>query len=329
MQAALFTTPGTQLTIAHVAKPLCGAKELLIKVQACGLCRTDLHIFDGDLHPPKLPLILGHEIVGLIEEVGNDVSQFRKGDRVGVSWLGGSCGVCEYCRKGNENLCDQARFTGFHRDGGFAEYVTCLSDVAIHLPVKENSAELTPFLCAGLIGYRSYCKAQAETTLGLYGFGTAAHLLLPLALFEKKKVYVFTRPGDKTGQEEALLLGATWAGDSTTLPPHALDAAILFAAEGALVPQALKGLKKGGRCVCGEIHMSDIPTFPYLDLWGERSICSVANVTRQDALAYFEKLRHLTIAPTIKKYPLSQINKAIYDLKNGAIKGTAVIEMDS
>lgn len=325
MRAAILKKEGDPLIIEEVPKPTWGEKELLIKVEACGLCRTDLHILDGDLHPPQLPLILGHEIVGIVEAVGAKATHFHPGDRVGIPWLGSSCGSCEYCLKDQENLCDHALFTGFHKNGGFAEYTTCIADFAIPLPKTFSSEQMAPFLCAGLIGYRSYQIAAAEETLGFYGFGSAAHLLLQLAISDGKKVYVFTRKGDEKGQQEALRLGATWAGDSTMIPPKLLDAAILFAPVGDLVPLSLKALKKGGRCVCGGIHMSDIPSFPYRDLWGEKTIQSVANLTRKDGKDYFKILQKTKVASFVKTYSLDQIHEAIQDVREGKIQATAVI----
>ena len=325
MLAALLKAKKTPLVIENVPKPICKEGELLIKIQACGICRTDLHILDGDLQAPKLPLILGHEIVGIVKEIGSGVSHFHVGDRVGVPWLAQSCGNCEYCKEGKENLCDAAQFTGLHRHGGFAEYCTCIAKFAIALPQTSLSEHIAPLLCAGLIGYRSYQKADAKKTLGLYGFGSAAHLLLPLAIAKGKKVYVFTRPGDIQGQKSARKLGAVWAGDSLTAPPKLLDAVILFADAGELVAQSLKVLKKGGRCICGEIHMSDIPSFPYQDLWGEKTIASVANLTRQDATDYFQEMNNVAIQPLVNVYPLEKINQALQDVRSNAIQGTAVI----
>ncbi len=328
MLAAILKNLKQPLSIENIPKPVCKKGELLIKVLACGICRTDLHILDGDLPQPKLPLILGHEIVGEVLEIGSGVSRFYRGDRVGIPWLAQSCGACEYCLKEKENLCEKAQFTGYHRNGGFAEYTTCLADFAIPIPSLYEGQQMAPFLCAGLIGYRSYRMASPQKTVGFYGFGSAARLLLPLALFEGKQVYVFTRPGDLEGQKEALRLGAFWAGDSTMDPPQPLDAAILFAAAGELVPRSLKNLKKGGRCVCGEIHMTDIPSFPYQDLWGEKQIRSVANLTRKDAEEYFQLLHKVHISPAISSYSLKDINQAIQDVREGKIQGTAVIIPD-
>lgn len=325
MLAAILKKQKCPLILEEVPKPICAKGELLVKVRACGVCRTDLHILDGDLPAVKLPLILGHEIVGVVEDVGVGVSRFRTGDRVGIPWLGKSCGSCYYCKAGKENLCDHAEFTGYHKNGGFAEYTTCLADFAIALPKSPPGDQIAPFLCAGLIGYRSYRIANPEKSLGLYGFGAAAHLLAQLAVAEGKEVYAFTREGDVSGQAEALQLGAVWAGDSTMQPPILLDAVILFAPVGELVSMSLKVLKKGGRCICGGIHMSDITSFPYHDLWGEKRIQSVANLTRKDAHEYFQLLSTIPIKSQVTVYSLANVNQALTDLKEGRIHGAAVI----
>jgi propanol-preferring alcohol dehydrogenase len=327
MLAMVLKEQKKMLVQEDIPKPKPKDDELLIKVKVCGVCRTDLHVKDGDLPHPKLPLVLGHEIVGVVEEIGKNVKGFKEGDRVGVAWLGKSCGQCEFCQKGDENLCDNAQYTGYHVDGGFAEYTVCNADFAILLPTAPSDEQIAPLLCAGLIGYRAYRKAAPQKTLGLYGFGAAAHLLTQLAIHEGKKVYAFTRAGDKKGQEFARQLGAVWAGDSTTSSPIPLDAAIIFAPIGALVPVVLKALKKGGRCICGGIHMSDIPSFPYHDLWGERSIESVANLTRSDAKDFFELISKFPIRPIVKVYPLEQANQALEDLKQGKFQGAAVLRV--
>lgn len=327
MLAMVLREQKKMLVQEDIPKPKPKDDELLIKVKVCGVCRTDLHVKDGDLPHPKLPLVLGHEIVGVVEEIGKNVKGFKEGDRVGVAWLGKSCGQCEFCQKGDENLCDNAQYTGYHVDGGFAEYTVCNADFAILLPTAPSDEQIAPLLCAGLIGYRAYRKAAPQKTLGLYGFGAAAHLLTQLAIHEGKKVYAFTRAGDKKGQEFARQLGAVWAGDSTASSPIPLDAAIIFAPIGALVPVVLKALKKGGRCICGGIHMSDIPSFPYHDLWGERSIESVANLTRSDAKDFFELISKFPIRPIVKVYPLEQANQALEDLKQGKFQGAAVLRV--
>jgi propanol-preferring alcohol dehydrogenase len=327
MYAAVLKKIGDPLVVEVVPKPVCQKKELLVKVEACGVCRTDLHILDGDLPEPKLPLILGHEIVGIVEGIGSGVSRFKIGDRVGIPWLAQSCGVCFYCQSKRENLCDQAQFTGYHRNGGFAQYTTCHADFAIPLPLHNHCEDLAPLLCAGLIGYRSYMQAHPEKKVGFYGFGVAAHLLIQLAVGLGKEVYAFTKKGDVEGQAFALRLGAVWAGDSTMAPPDLLDSAIIFAPVGELVPLSLKVLKKGGRCVCGGIHMSDIPSFPYRDLWGEKTIQSVANLTRQDAIDYFQLLGKIPVKPNITVYPLDRITQALQDLRQGNLLGAAVIRL--
>lgn len=327
MRAMLLKKQNTLLVLEEVSKPAFNKDEILIKVQACGVCRTDLHILEGDLKAPKLPLILGHEIVGVVDEMGHNVKGFHKGQRIGVAWLGRSCGHCEFCNEDKENLCDRAAYTGYQIDGGFAEYTVCQSKFAIPLPEKTSNVHAAPFLCAGLIGYRAYRKSSPKKTLGLYGFGAAAHIVAQLALFEGKEIYAFTRENDASGQDFARKLGATWAGDSTVLPPQLLDAAIIFAPVGALVPYALKSLKKAGRCVCGGIHMSDISSFPYADLWGEKSIESISNLTRRDAREFFNLLSHFSIRTEVKVYSLEQANQALRDLKEGAFHGAAVLDL--
>jgi alcohol dehydrogenase, propanol-preferring len=327
MLAMLLKEQKKTLVSEDVLKPKPSDDELLIKVKVCGVCRTDLHLKDAELPNPKLPLILGHEIVGVVEEMGKNVKGFEKGDRVGVPWLGKTCGHCEYCLRGEENLCDDARFTGYQIDGGFAEYTVCNADFAIPLVSELSDPQIAPLLCAGLIGYRAYRKAAPKKTLGLYGFGASAHLLTQLAILEGKEVYAFTREGDKKGQEFARQLGAVWAGDSNASPPTLLDAAIIFAPVGNLVPVALKALKKGGRCICGGIHMSDIPSFPYRDLWGERSIQSVANLTRKDSRDFFELISKYPIRTKVTVYPLEKADQALEDLRNGKFQGAAVLEV--
>lgn len=322
MQLRHFRSP---LMLEEIPVPRPGPGELLIKVHACGVCRTDLHIWEGDLPTPSFPLILGHEIVGRVEEIGPRVEGYSLGDRVGVPWLAHTCGSCPYCQKGEENLCDRAQFTGYHVPGGFAAYTVCQASYAIPVETSLSDTHVAPLLCAGLIGYRAYRKAAAEKTLGLYGFGAAAHLLTQLAVHEGKQVFAFTRPGDAEGQAFARKLGACWAGDSDTAPPVLMDAAILFAPVGALVPRALKALKKGGRCVCGGIHMSDIPSFPYRDLWGEKEIVSIANLTRQDAKDFFHAISQVPLQTEISIYPLEEANRALQDLKEGKIQGAAVL----
>jgi alcohol dehydrogenase, propanol-preferring len=313
----------------EIPKPKPREDELLIKVKVCGVCRTDLHVTDGDLPHPKLPLILGHEIVGEVQEMGKSVKGFKKGDRVGVPWLGKSCGYCENCKQGQENLCDHAQFTGYQIDGGYAEYAVCKADFAIPLPEGISDQHMAPLLCGGLIGFRAYRKAAPQKTLGLYGFGVAAHIIAQVAIHEGKDVYAFTREGDQPGQEFAKQLGAVWAGGSKTFPPILLDAAIIFAPVGDLVPTALKVLKKGGRCICGGIHMSDIPSFPYRDLWGEKTLQSVANLTRDDAKEFFAMAAKFPIRTFVTTYPLEKANQALDDFRQSKIQGAAVLEISS
>lgn len=325
MRAMVLEKQNTPLLLKEMPKPLPEEDELLIRVQVCGVCRTDLHILQGDLPQPKLPLILGHEIVGIVEEAGKNTEGFQKGDRVGIPWLGGSCGQCEFCQSGQENLCEHGAFTGYTRNGGFAEYTTCRAAYALHLPREISDRHLAPLLCAGLIGYRSYRKAAPKKTLGLYGFGASAHIIAQIAICEGKQVYTFSRPGHIQSQTFAKKLGAVWSGGSDEIPPQLLDAVIHFAPVGSLIPLSLRALKKGGRCICSGIHMSDIPSFPYSDLWGEKSIQSVANLTRNDAHAFFEVLEHCPVQTSVKVYPLEEANQALDDLKNGRFEGAAVL----
>lgn len=325
MRAMVLKEQKKPLVLEDIPKPQAQEGELLIRVKACGVCRTDLHVKEGDLPSPKLPLILGHEIVGVVEEVGKKIRGFKKGDRVGVPWLGSSCGQCEFCQDGQENLCDKGRYTGYQIDGGFAEYTVCKADYAIHLPERLSDEQMAPLLCAGLIGFRSYRKAAPKKTLGLYGFGASAHILTQIATQEGKEVYAFTREGDQVGQAFARQLGAVWAGDSSASPPVLLDAVIIFAPVGDLVPASLKVLKKGGRCICGGIHMTDIPSFPYRDLWGEKMIQSVANLTRNNAKEFFALLPKFSIHPQVTTYPLEKANQALDDLKAGKFQGAAII----
>jgi len=327
MRAMILKEQKKPLVLVEIPKPAPKDNEILIKVHTCGVCRTDLHVKDADLPHPKLPLILGHEIVGTVEEMGKNVRGFKKGERVGVPWLAGSCGACEYCLENRENLCEKALYTGYLVDGGFAEYAVCRADFAIPLPQTLSDQHIAPLLCAGLIGYRAYRKASPKKTLGIYGFGAAAHIMTQLAVCEGKDVYAFTRDGDKKGQEFARKVGAVWAGDSSAIPPTPLDAAILFAPVGSLVPQSLKVLKKGGRCICGGIHMSDIPSFPYKDLWEEKSIQSVANLTREDSKEFFAAISHCRIQTEITVYPLEKADQALEDLRNGKFHGAAVIQV--
>jgi propanol-preferring alcohol dehydrogenase len=325
MRAVIFHAPGRPLELAKVPEPEPGKWELLLEVLACGVCRTDLHIVDGELAEPVTPLILGHQIVGRVLALGEGVREFAIGDRVGVPWLGGSCRACRYCETGRENLCADARYTGYQRDGGFAERCTADARYVFPLPEEFSDEEAAPLLCAGLIGFRAYRMVGDAHRLGLYGFGAAAHLLAQLARHEGRQVYAFTRAGDTAAQRFALTLGAVWAGSSDDSPPAELDAAILFAPAGELVPAALGALARGGVVVCAGIHMSDIPSFPYRLLWGERVLRSVANLTRRDGVEFFERIRAVSLRPQTTRYPLSDVARALEDLRNGRLQGSAVV----
>jgi len=299
--------------------------QILLRVRACAVCRTDLHVVDGELASPKLPLVPGHEVVGIVAEAGAAATRFRKGDRVGVPWLGWTCGVCPYCVTQRENLCDRARFTGYTLDGGYADYMLADERFCFPIPPVFGDAEAAPLLCAGLIGYRSLVKIGDARRIGIYGFGAAAHLVTQVARFQGREVYAFTRRGDLQGQEFAKSLGAIWAGDSETMPPDQLDAAIIFAPVGGLVPQALKSVAKGGTVVCGGIHMSDIPSFPYAWLWEERSVCSVANLTRRDGEEFLPLAAQVPVRAKVQTFPLQDANEALERLRTGRIEGAAVL----
>lgn len=311
--------------MADLPVPRPGRGQLLIRVRACAVCRTDLHVVDGELTQPKLPLIPGHEIVGTVAEKGDGVARFEIGDRVGIPWLGWSCGECSYCRAGQENLCDQAKFTGYTLDGGYAEYTVADQRFCFPIPDLYSDAEAAPLLCAGLIGYRSLVKAGAGKRLGIYGFGAAAHIVAQVAKYQKREIYAFTRPGDEEAKTFALGLGAIWAGGSNEIPPVKLDAAIIFAPVGELIPQALRAVGKGGIVVCGGIHMSDIPSFPYSLLWEERSICSVANLTRRDGDEFLALAPRVPVRTEVQIFPLLQANEALSRLRSGQIQGAAVL----
>ena len=325
MRAMMLDRPRTPLHQGNgpVPKPVRG--ELLITIECCGVCRTDLHVVDGELPKPKLPIVPGHEIVGRVTELGSDVNGFSPGQRVGVSWLGATCGVCSNCRSGRENLCDAPQFTGYTRNGGYATHAVADARFCFHLPETSDAAELAPLLCAGWIGWRSYRLAGEGSALGLYGFGAAAHILAQVAAWQGRRVYAFTRTGDVTSQDFARSLGATWAGGSEEKPPEPLDAAIIFAPVGELVPAALAAVKKGGRVVCGGIHMSDIPAFPYRLLWEERQVLSVANLTRQDAHEFLAVAPQADIKIHVTRYPLAEANAALDDLRRGRFEGAAVL----
>jgi propanol-preferring alcohol dehydrogenase len=327
MQAMRLLSPGAPLILSEVSLPAPAPGELLIAVEVCGVCRTDLHLLQGELPDIHCPVTPGHEAVGIVRARGNEVTRFAVGDRVGVPWLAWTCGVCRYCRAGLENLCPQARFTGYTRDGGYAQELLADARYCLPLPAAVPAAGLAPLLCAGLIGYRAYRKAGEAANLGLYGFGAAAHLLAQIARHEGRQVFAFTREGDVAGQAFARQLGAVWAGSSSERPPQELDAAILFAPVGALVPLALAALRPGGRVVCAGIHMSDIPAFPYHLLWGERSVASVANLTRADGEAFIPLATRLGLAATVEPFALAEANTALEQLRSGAVQGAAVLEM--
>ena len=325
MRAMLLHAPGQPLTPTELPVPSPGPGQVLLQVRACAICRTDLHVLDGELPRPKLPLILGHEIVGRVVQAGAGAERFQKGQRVGVPWLGWTCGTCAFCRSGQENLCDLARFTGYTLDGGYAEYT--LADERFCFPIPElyGDAEAAPLLCAGLIGYRSFARTGEARRLGIYGFGAAAHIITQVARFEQREIYAFTRSGDETGQQFARQLGAVWAGDSESLPPEPLDAAIIFAPVGALVPRALRAVRKGGVVVCGGIHMTQIPAFEYDLLWGERTLCSIAHLTRRDGEQFLALAPRVPVRTTVQTFPLREANEAIERLRAGQIHGAAVL----
>jgi propanol-preferring alcohol dehydrogenase len=325
MRAMLLTGQASELIQSDIPVPEPGPDQILIKVKACGVCRTDLHVVDRELQGGKIPIVPGHEIVGIVDAVGSKVRTVLPGQRVGVPWLGSTCGRCEYCRSGRENLCDRARFTGFDLDGGYAEFVVADARFCFPLPDEFDDAHAAPLLCAGLIGYRSLVKTGDAKRIGIYGFGAAAHIVAQLAVYQARRVYAFTRPGDQTGQDFAMELGATWAGDSTDSPPVPLEAAIIFAPAGELVPIALRAVGKGGRVVCAGIHMSDIPSFPYHILWGERQVLSVANLTRNDGEEFLALAARARIRTEIESLPLAAANQALSRLRRGDVRGAFVL----
>jgi len=325
MRAMVLDAPRQPLQARDVAEPRPSPGQVLVRVSACAVCRTDLHVVDGELPHPKLPLIPGHEIVGVVADLGQGADHFNIGERVGIPWLGWTCGECRYCRGGQENLCDQARFTGYTLDGGYAEYTVADQRYCFRIPDSYSSTEAAPLLCAGLIGYRSLLKAGDAKRLGIYGFGAAAHIVTQVARYQGREVYAFTRPSDRAAQNFARSLGAAWAGDSTSAPPELLDAAIIFAPVGSLVLQALKAVRKGGSVVCGGIHMSDIPAFPYELLWQERSIVSVANLTRKDGDEFFVLAPRVPVRTTVQTFPLSEANIALEKLRSGQVRGAVVL----
>jgi len=318
------TARGGPLAFEERPVPAPGGNEILVRVEACGVCRTDLHVIDGELAYPRYPIIPGHEVVGRVEQVGSAVERFKLGERVGAPWLAHTCGHCFYCDSGRENLCDHGTFTGYDRDGGYASHMLVDADFALKLP-EGHAVELAPLLCAGLIGWRSLKIAGEAKRVGLYGFGAAAHIVAQLCVFRRQEVYAFTRAGDARGQAFARSLGAVWAGGSDELPLEPLDSAILFAPVGALVPAALRTVRKGGRVVCAGIHMSDIPSFPYASLWGEREILSVANLTRADGAEFFAVAKAAGVKTQTRRYALRDANDALSDLRAGRFEGAAVL----
>jgi propanol-preferring alcohol dehydrogenase len=325
MKAMVLDKPGEPLRMADLPQPMPGPEQVLIRVNACGVCRTDLHVVDGELTEPKLPLVPGHQIVGTVTATGEEVDTLQTGGRVGVPWLGWTCGTCSYCTDGRENLCDEARFTGYQINGGFAEYA--VADVRYCFPIPEGYPDLqaAPLLCAGLIGYRAYRMTGAARRLGLYGFGAAAHILIQVARYEGREVYAFTRAGDTGGQQFAMRLGAVWAGGSEEAPPVQLDAAIIFAPVGSLVPASLRAVVKGGVVVCAGIYMSEIPPFPYSILWEERVVRSVANLTRRDGEEFLALAPRVPVRTEVTPYPLHETNEALAALREGRIEGAAVV----
>ncbi|MBO0738805.1 MAG: zinc-dependent alcohol dehydrogenase family protein [Alphaproteobacteria bacterium] len=325
MRAQVLTAAGRPLVESELPAPKPGARQLLIGVRACAVCRTDLHVVDGELADPKLPLVPGHEIIGTVVEKGESVDRFAVGDRVGVPWLGWTCGVCEYCRGGRENLCDRARFTGYQIDGGYAELTVADERYCFAIDPRYGDVEAAPLMCAGLIGYRTLRMAGDARLIGIYGFGAAAHIVAQVARYQGRRLFAFTRPGDAAAQRFALSLGAEWAGASDEPPPEPLDAALIFAPVGALVPAALAATRKGGTVVSGGIHMSDIPSFPYRILWEERVLRSVANLTRRDAEEFLALAPQAGVGTQTVAYRLPRANEALADLRSGALQGAAVL----
>lgn len=325
MLAMIVDRPGQALRKAQVPTPQPGAGQLLIRVHACAICRTDLHIVDGELAPAKWPLIPGHEVVGRVAELGAGAGRFEIGARIGVPWLGWTCGICPHCQSGRENLCDGAQFTGYHVDGGYAEYMVADERFCLPIPDSYGDAEAAPLLCTGLIGYRSLVKAGPAQRLGIYGFGAAAHIVAQVARFQQREVYAFTRAGDDAARKFAIDLGATWAGSSDEMPPQPLDAAIIFAPVGELIPRALQAVGKGGVVVCGGIHMSAVPSFPYALLWQERTLTSVANLTRKDGEEFIALAPQVPVRTTVQTFALEEANLALDRLRAGMVDGAAVL----
>jgi alcohol dehydrogenase, propanol-preferring len=327
MQCMVLHKPGTELKLEGRDLPEPGTGELLLKVDACGVCRTDLHIIDGELKKPHLPLVIGHEIVATVAALGEGTKGFSLGQRVGVPWLGQTCGHCRFCTSGRENLCDNAKFTGYDRDGGYATHTVANANFCFPLPPELSAVDAAPLLCAGLIGWRTLKLAGEGKRIGIYGFGAAAHIVIQVAIYQGREVYGFTRRGDASGQEYARNMGACWAGASDEIPPKPLEAALIFAPAGELIPLALKASDKGAIIVSGGIHMSDIPSFPYDILWEERSIKSVANLTRQDAVEFLEVAFKIPIRTTVHAYKLEEANQALADLRSGKFHGAAVLKI--
>ena len=325
-RAMVLTAPGRPLALVERDVPRPAAGEVLVRVEACGVCRTDLHIVDGELTQPELPLVPGHEIVGRIAALGAGVGGYAVGDRVGVPWLGGTCGACPYCRAQRENLCDTPQFTGYTRDGGYADHALARADYCFRLPPAFDAVHAAPLLCAGLIGYRALAMAGDAARLAIYGFGAAAHLIAQVAVWQKRAVYAFTKPGDVEGQAFARSLGCAWAGDSDAAPPAAFDAALIFAPVGALVPAALRHTRKGGTVVCAGIHMSTIPAFPYDILWGERVVRSVANLTRRDGEEFLALAAEVPVRTAVEVFALTDANAAIDAVRSGRVHGAAVLD---
>lgn len=323
----ILDQPGQALRLARLPRPQPGAGEVLIEVEACGVCRTDLHLVDGELPHPALPIIPGHEIVGRIAALGKGVAGLRAGQRVGVPWLGWTCGHCAFCASGRENLCDAARFTGYQINGGYAEFTVADARYCFALPETGDAAALAPLLCAGLIGYRALSMAGDARRLGIYGFGAAAHIVAQVARYQGREFYAFTRAGDAASQEFARGLGAAWAGSADAAPPQQLDAALIFAPAGPLVPAALRQIVKGGCVICAGIHMSDIPAFPYSILWGERTIRSVANLTRRDGDEFLGLAPQVPVRTSVQAFPLAQANEALARLRRGELQGAAALLM--
>ena len=321
----ILEKPKTALKLTDVPIPEPSAGQVLIKISACAVCRTDLHIVDGELPPKKSPVIPGHEIVGIVVAAGSEKERHLVGKRVGVPWLGWTCGRCKFCLTGRENLCDSARFTGYHIDGGYAEYTVADTRFIFEIPEKFSSIEAAPLLCAGLIGYRSFSKTGSAQKIGIYGFGAAAHIITQIATHKGRKIYAFTRPGDVKSQNFARQMGAIWAGGSDEMPPEPLDAAIIFAPVGSLLVNALRAVDKGGIVVCGGIYMSDIPSFPYKFLWEERTIVSVANLTRTDGEEFMKAAAEVPLRTSVRTYPLEKVNEALADLRSGNLDGAAVL----